>query len=92
MQFMKRLLLTTAFGGLLGAFLFAWLSPSVLVWYFTPPAELGLSCSSAVDWAIHTYRKVMFTGILLGSIVGAILFFAFRKKEAPNVATDLNQN
>lgn len=92
MQLIKRLLLTTLFGGLLGAFLFAWLSPSVLVWYFTPPAELGLSCSSAVDWAIHTYRKVMFTGVILGSIVGAILFFAFRKKPGAPQDAQMHQN
>jgi hypothetical protein len=56
---------------------FAWLSPNVIAWYFSPPTDLSISCKPAVEWAIQTYRKVLFTGVLLGAIVSAILFFAF---------------
>lgn len=77
MNKMKKLFWTIAAGGLIGAILFAWLSPYIIVWYFSPPADLGISCKSAVEWAIATYRKVMFTGVLLGVIVSGILFFAF---------------
>jgi formate/nitrite transporter FocA (FNT family) len=80
MQKMKKLMWTLIAGGLIGAVLFAWLSPYIIVWYFSPPADLGISCKSAVEWAIETYRKVMFTGVLLGVIVSSILFFAFVKR------------
>ncbi len=85
---MKKLLWTIAIGGLLGAILFAWVSPYIIVWYFAPPAGIGISCEAAVEWAINTYRKVMFTGVLLGVIVSGILFFAFtRNKSNPPTAT-----
>lgn len=81
MATVKKFLWTLIFGGLIGAFLFAWLSPSMIVWYFTPPAELGISCASAVEWSIFTYRKVMLTGVLLGVIVSGIGFFVFRNNK-----------
>lgn len=77
MKATKRFLWTIMGGGLVGALLFAWLSPYIIVWYFSPPADLGISCKPAVEWAIETYRKVMFTGVLLGAIISGILFFAF---------------
>lgn len=80
---MKKFLWTISAGGLLGAILFAWFSPYLIVWYFAPPAGMGISCEEPVAWAINTYRKVMFTGVLLGAIVSAILYFAFGKKKAP---------
>ena len=67
----------------MGAVLFAWLSPYIIVWYFTPPTELAISCKAAVEWAIETYRKVMFTGVILGAIFSGIIFFAFFKRKNP---------
>jgi hypothetical protein len=77
---MKKFLWVISAGGLLGAVLFAWFSPYIIVWYFTPPAGMGISCEGPVAWAINTYRKVMFTGVLLGVIVATISYFAFGKK------------
>ena len=77
MNWLKRLLWTLSLGGLLGAISFAWFAPHILIWYFSPPAEMAISCTPAVQWAIVTYRKVMFTGVLLGAIVAMIFFFAF---------------
>jgi hypothetical protein len=84
MQTVKRFFWMTGFGALLGAILFAWISPYIIVWYFSPPAELSISCSPAVEWAIGTYRKVIFTGVFLGAIISTICFFAFaRRKPVP---------
>jgi hypothetical protein len=87
---MKRFFWITAFGALFGAILFAWISPYIIVWYFSPPAELSISCSPAVQWAINTYRKVIFTGVFLGALIAAILSLSFfRAKPAPDGAQDV---
>lgn len=87
MRTMKRFIWMTGFGSLFTAILFAWISPYIIVWYFSPPAELSISCSPAVEWAISTYRKVIFTGFLFGALLSTIGFFAFfRGAPAPNGA------
>lgn len=78
---MKKFLWAIFSGATIGAILFAWLSPTIIGWYFTPPADLTFSCAPAVEWGLVTYRKVLFTGILLGAIVASILFFAIRSKK-----------
>jgi hypothetical protein len=79
----KRFLGTMVLGSLVGAILFGWFSPQLIVWYFSPPADFAMSCSPAVEWAISTYRKVMFTGVLIGALVGGILFFVFAGRQNP---------
>ena len=83
---MKRFLWTISLGSLAGAIFFAWLSPQIISWYFTPPANMGLTCAPAVEWALLTYRKVIFIGLLIGAMVSMILFFAFRSKMAQSAA------
>lgn len=85
MKHLRRFLWTIVAGALVGAISFAWFSPHIIIWYFSPPADLAISCKPAVQWAIDTYRKVMFTGVLIGSIIAGILYFAFasRKPKAP---------
>lgn len=84
MRSMKRFLTVTGVGALLSGLLFAWFSPYFIVWYFSPPAELSISCSPAVQWGISTYRKFIFTGFLFGALVSMIAFFAFfRGRPAP---------
>lgn len=83
---MKKFMWTLFAGALFGAVLFAWISPSIITWYFSPPADLAISCSPAVQWALATYRKVIFTGMLLGVLVSMILFFALRSNKAANAA------
>lgn len=87
MSRVKNFLWTIAVGGFLGAVCFAWFSPSVISWYFSPPAGAAFSCEPSVNWAIETYRKVIFTGVLLGVITAAILFFAFAKSKKPDENT-----
>jgi uncharacterized membrane protein len=82
MAAVKKFLLFLFGGALLGIGLFAWISPKILSWYFSPPVDLALSCAPAVEWAIETYRKVMFTGLFLGVLVGGILFFALASRRS----------
>lgn len=77
MKSIKRFVWTVATGGLIGAVLFAWFSPGAIKYYFSPPADLALSCTPAVEWAIQAYRKVILGGVLVGAITAAILFVAF---------------
>lgn len=87
MRTLKRFLWMTGIGALVSGIFFAWVSPYIIVWYFSPPAEISISCSPAVQWAIATYRKVIFTGFLLGAFVSMIAFFAFfRGRPAPVAA------
>jgi Na+-driven multidrug efflux pump len=91
MKAIKQFLWTIGAGGLLGAILFAWFSPGLIEWYFSPPADLALSCKPAVQWAIASYRKVIFTGGLIGAASFALLFFAFgRRRKAPANENVLN--
>jgi hypothetical protein len=84
---MKRFFTVVAVGSLISAALFAWFSPYFIVWYFSPPAELSISCSPAVQWGISTYRKFIFTGLLFGALLSTIAFFAFfRGRPAPSSA------
>jgi hypothetical protein len=87
MKHLKKFLWMMIAGGLLGALLFAWFSPHLIVWYFSPPSDLSISCKPAVEWAIITYRKIMFTGVLIGAITGGIFFFAFRRSSASGSLT-----
>jgi len=93
---MKKLFWVAASGGFFGALLTGWLSPHIIVWYFSPPADIGISCQPAVEWAIQVFRKVMLTGVLLFSILAVILNFAFSARRestagAQNVPSDLNR-
>jgi hypothetical protein len=87
MRSLKRFFWTIVAGALLGAVVLAWFSPQIIIWYYSPPADLAISCKPAVQWAIETYRKVIFTGVLFGVIISGILFFAFnpRRKAQPEV-------
>ncbi|HEY8279972.1 MAG TPA: hypothetical protein VIH99_10125 [Bdellovibrionota bacterium] len=65
-------------------------SPALIEWYFSPPTDLAVTCTPVVQWAISAYRKVIFTGTIMGAIVFGIFFMAFggRSKSAKNEDTD----
>lgn len=93
MRTMKRFFKVTSVGALISAALFAWFSPYFIVWYFSPPSELALSCSPAVQWGISTYRKFIFTGFLFGALISMVAFFAFfRRGPVPDGAQIVPSN
>lgn len=88
MKTLKRFLWTVAAGGLLGAIIAVWFSPGLIEWYFAPPTNFGITCKEVVPWAIESYRKVVFGGILLGVILFGILFVAFSSHGKQQLAAD----
>lgn len=88
MNAVKNFLNVILIGGILGALIFAWFSPSLISWYYTPPAELVFSCSSTMEWTLSAYRKVMFVGVLLGVISSAILYFALTNKKKSSQSSE----
>jgi len=83
MKAIKRFILFLLVGALCGSVFFAWFSPGMIEWYFSPPADLALSCKPAVQWAIETYRKVIFLGSAAGMLLAGFLFFIFGTRSKP---------
>ncbi len=85
----KKFLRTILIGGLLGAALFAWFSPSFIKWYGTPPASTGINCEPMIGWTIDAYRVAILIGLGTGIVFSALAFFAFTgKKRQPEVIED----
>jgi hypothetical protein len=70
---MKRFLYITLFCIFTCSSLVAWFSPQFISWYFTPPADLVLSCKPAVEWGIEAYRKMVLIGALFGLVIGVAI-------------------
>lgn len=85
MKTTKRFFVFIAVGALVGSLAFGWFSPGMIEWYFSPPADLALSCKPAVLWAIETYRKVIILGGIVGALGAVLLFFAFAMRAKPAV-------
>jgi hypothetical protein len=83
MKNIKRFFLVVFVGALVGSVFTAWFSPGTIEWYFSPPADLALTCKPAVSWAIETYRKVILIGGVAGMVLAALLYLAFGMRSKP---------
>ncbi|MCO5142308.1 MAG: hypothetical protein M9962_04365 [Oligoflexia bacterium] len=72
-------------GAILGLGVFAWFSPSLIVWYSSPPGSVPMNCDGAVEWAIYTYRKILIVGIIFGMALSVVLFVALKKRKPAQV-------
>ena len=54
--------------------------PKVLLWYFDPPSQIGVSCISSIDWAIQRLQIAQGAALVLGAILGLILGFRLRRR------------
>ena len=78
---MKKFLWTVFGGALFGTTLFAWVSPYVLTWYFSPPVDVAISCKESVGWAFESYRKMLVGGFITGAIISAIVFILMKRRK-----------
>ena len=67
----------------LGNILTTWLAPIVIVWYWTPPAQLGFNCTEPIQWALSKFRWAQVGGLLAGALLGLVVYFLVRRKRQP---------
>ncbi len=79
---MKKLIVSLFVGLTLGAAVMGLVSPSLIAWYFDPPASIGVSCKDAVTWGISAYQKIVLIGGLVGLLISAIFVALSRNKKA----------
>jgi hypothetical protein len=71
-------------GALLGAVLSTWLAPKIIAWYFTPPAQIGLTCVEPIQWALGKLQVAQAVGLILGAAAGIFAYFSlFKRKKTP---------
>lgn len=81
-EVMKQFGFALIFGFLLGATFTGLFSPSMIAWYFDPPAAIGISCKDAVVWGIDAYQKLLLIGGSIGLLLAA--FFVVARRSKPN--------
>ena len=79
---MNRIVIFLLIGTALGSMLSSWLGPKAISWYFTPPINIGIDCSDAIDWALHKLLVTQSVGSAIGFLVGLALYFLFRYKKS----------
>ena len=70
-------------GSIVGSALVAWISPAVISWWFTPPVDMLVTCKTAVEWGINTYRDTITAGAISGAILGLVALILLRAKAKP---------
>jgi len=76
---MKRLSVYSMIGMVLGVVLATWLGPKVLLWWFEPPADIGINYRPAIEWAMNRLVWIQIVGIGLGLILGIMAGLAIRR-------------
>jgi hypothetical protein len=77
---MNRYTVLGTVGVTTGAILASWFGPRILIWWFTPPADIGINYQPVVTWAMKYLIWMQIGGIALGLIAGLWIGFATRKK------------
>ncbi len=85
---MKKVLLPLLFGFLLGSTFTGLISPSMIAWYFDPPASIGVSCKEAVVWGIDAYQNLLVIGGVIGLVAAAVIGLAMRPKSAASSSSE----
>lgn len=85
---MKKTLLIFLFGFVFGTAIAGFISPSMISWYFDPPAAMGVSCKAAVMWGLGAYQKILLIGGLLGILIAAIALVVIKSKQSKTQSTD----
>ncbi len=66
---------------IMGSFLATTLAmPKFIDWYASPFMPQGVSCAPSIQWAINKMVWFQMVSVILGTIVGVLLIYKFRKK------------
>ena len=76
---MKRLSIYALIGTIIGIVLSSWLGPKVLLWWFEPPADIGINYRPAIEWAMTRLVWIQIGGVVAGLILGLMAGLALRK-------------
>ena len=76
---MKRLSIYALIGMIVGVVLSSWLGPKVLLWWFEPPADIGINYRPAIEWAMNRLVWIQIVGVSLGLILGIMAGLAIRR-------------
>jgi len=76
---MKRLSIYCLLGLVLGVVLATWLGPKILLWWFEPPADIGINYRPAIEWAMSRLVWIQIGGVSAGLILGLIVGLALKR-------------
>jgi hypothetical protein len=54
--------------------------PRTILWYFDPPASMGVSCTPSIQWALDRLLHIQLVSIGIGALLGLLIGLKFRKK------------
>lgn len=88
---MRKFISVAGFGAILGTAIASWLAPPFLVWWWTPPTDLPLSCKKAVAWTASSLLVSQAVGLFIGGFIALLVRYGLfgRKKDHPT-AVDLS--
>jgi hypothetical protein len=83
---MKKFLLLTVVGLIVGNFAATFFGPSLLRWWFEPPVNTPINCTDAMTWAMNRLVTFQMIGSVIGLSIGltASLLLFRDKKETPS--------
>lgn len=84
MKSLVRTLYTMGATGLVGAIIATLIAPTIIRVLFTPPVSFGVNCEPAATWSMESVIKSQVIGIVVGALVGLVLYIYFSKKKNPN--------
>jgi uncharacterized membrane protein required for colicin V production len=82
---MKKFLLLSVIGSILGNFAATFFGPAFLRWWFEPPVNTPINCTEAMSWAMDRLVTSQMVGSCVGLIIGfiaAMFFFNSKTKTA----------
>ncbi len=78
---MRKAIVFSALGPVLGLLLATWIGPKFLLWWFKPPVNPGFDCSPAIFWGMKRLIGIQIVGLAVGLIVGLLLAFALSRRQ-----------
>ncbi len=55
--------------------------PRMILWYFAPPAPMGVSCSESIHWAVDKLINAQIYAVIAGAVLGLLLGLKLKKKK-----------